>query len=380
MNILIPQAVAACLAAAALASALAGCTATVQAAPERTCDATPVVADTTPTVAILGQVGGALDGYDQDVDLVVQGAVATEAHLILSGVGEAGAPSLVVDTLMTGEGVNAMVRDLDLACKRELVATGVGELSAASAASVDVFRSIMTLDGNLTERTGAPIDVVLLTSLASDAEPVDLTDPQVLEDPVAALNTLAAEGLIPDCTGWRFHGVSTGGEDDPALREFWRQYALRCGGAVVAWTTHLTVFPGDAGPIAAADTEQIEVKEDDFTVTADLEGDVLFGPGSFALRSEAGDALNQLLALTRSAHGDILIVGHTDVGGVSEDDNEILSENRGNAVADWLIGHRVDPSRITVEGHGSRDAIYPNPQTEAQHQANRRVVVTIEKG
>ena len=80
MNITILKAVAACLATAALASALAACSATVQAAPERTCDATPVVADTTPTVAILGQVGGALDGYDQDVYFVVEGAVATEAH------------------------------------------------------------------------------------------------------------------------------------------------------------------------------------------------------------------------------------------------------------------------------------------------------------
>ena len=155
-----------------------------------------------------------------------------------------------------------------------------------------------------------------------------------------------------------------------------------CAAAEPSWRGRRTspYSRADAGPIAKAGTDQIEVKEDDFTVTADLEGDVLFGPGSYELRSEADDALNRLLALTRSAHGDILIVGHTDVGGVSENDNETLSVNRGNAVANSLTDHGVDPSRITVEGHGSRDAIYPNPQTDEQHQANRRVVVTIEKG
>lgn len=367
---------AALVATAALVASLAACTAAGEVAAPRVCDQAPEVTPNTPTVAILGEVGDTLLAHQDDIDLIVDGSQETESRLIVSGVGDSNAPSVVVDSLMVGEGVNPMERKLDLQCKRELVISAVAELTGGTHDKLDVFRALIALDGNLTERSGAPIDIALLTSLASSAAPVDLTDPAVLADPIGALNTLAASSLIPDCTGWRFHGISTGSADDPALREFWRQYALRCGGAVVAWTTHLTVFPGDAGPVAEADTEQIVVTEDEELVTADLAGDVLFAPGSPDLRLEAEAALQQLLALTEQAHGPILVVGHTDVGGI-EAENVTLSENRAASVAVWLIAQGVDSARISTEGCGSRDAIYPDPQTDEERQANRRVVVTI---
>lgn len=60
-----------------------------------------------------------------------------------------------------------------------------------------------------------------------------------------------------------------------ALLEFWRQYFERCGGALVAWSTHLYAFPISGGAIAPADTAQVPVHRERGKVTADLAGDVL---------------------------------------------------------------------------------------------------------
>ena len=80
----------------------------------------------------------------------------------------------------------------------------------------------------------------------------------MLDDPAVALNTLAAQRLLPDCSGWRVYAIGGDQQSQPpldnaraaALREFWRQYFERCGGALVAWSTHLDAFPISGGAIA----------------------------------------------------------------------------------------------------------------------------------
>ena len=71
----------------------------------------------------------------------------------------------------------------------------------------------------------------------------------------------------------------------------------------------------------------------------------------------------------------IAIDGHTDDVG-SEASNIKLSENRANAVKNYLVKKGVDASRITVTGHGESTPIADN-KTAAGRQKNRRVELTL---
>lgn len=71
----------------------------------------------------------------------------------------------------------------------------------------------------------------------------------------------------------------------------------------------------------------------------------------------------------------IHISGHSDNTGNNERNN-ILSEERAKAVADYLILNGIDKSRITFNGYGSSKPITSN-DTESGRQQNRRVEFII---
>ena len=131
-----------------------------------------------------------------------------------------------------------------------------------------------------------------------------------------------------------------------------------------------------AEPLPPADTTQVPVHREPGKVTADLAGDVLFDPGRAELRPAADDQLNQVLQLVKQSSGQVVVDGYTDVGG-NEADNLDLSQRRCASIQAWLVQHGVSPTRIAVHGHGSSNPRFANPVTDEQHQANRRVEVTI---
>lgn len=65
------------------------------------------------------------------------------------------------------------------------------------------------------------------------------------------------------------------------------------------------------------------------------------------------------------------VIGHTDSTG-PEDYNQKLSERRAQAVADYLLGKGIDPTRITTVGFGESQPVAPNTSDE-NRQKNRRV-------
>jgi outer membrane protein OmpA-like peptidoglycan-associated protein len=67
--------------------------------------------------------------------------------------------------------------------------------------------------------------------------------------------------------------------------------------------------------------------------------------------------------------------GHTDNVG-TEEFNEKLSKDRAMAVKDALVKRGVDPDKIQVEWHGSKQPVAPNT-TEAGRAKNRRVDMKI---
>lgn len=356
--------------------------------PKNDCSQAPVLGKSTPTVAILGEVGSATDYYKGDLETVIAGARQMSARVLVNGVGTGvDTPSLLANTRMVGDGNNKMQRNKSLECKEQLVRTSFStELhNLPDPRPLDVFSSFRTLQGNLESAPGGgDIDVVVFSSALSTAAPVSLGDHTVLSNPDAALNQLAAQRLRPKCAGWRVYVIGGDQHSDPALdsatsaqlREFWRRYFEDCGGQLVVWSPHLDTFPTTNGAIAAADTTQIPIRHEDGRTIAELDGDVLFDAGQDILRPDAASALEQVLALANQATGKIDIDGYTDVGG-DEADNVGLSERRCATIEAWLVQHGIGPDRITDHGHGSADAKYPNPTTPEQHQANRRVEISI---
>ncbi|MBK8452105.1 MAG: OmpA family protein [Thiofilum sp.] len=107
--------------------------------------------------------------------------------------------------------------------------------------------------------------------------------------------------------------------------------------------------------------------------TMELEGDTFFERGKAVLLPAAKQRLQSIMAQMRNGvQGNIHIVGNTcDLG--SDEDNQLLSEQRANAVRDYFIENGFDPDTLLAEGVGEANPKYPND--EAHRYRNRRVDV-----
>lgn len=104
---------------------------------------------------------------------------------------------------------------------------------------------------------------------------------------------------------------------------------------------------------------------------------VLFLYGSAVIAPEFEPLLGQALALMSLRPSVTLtIVGHTDSDG-SEEFNLALSQERSDAVVQWLVERGVDPVRLSTIAKGESEPIATN-DTEEGRQANRRIQVFIE--
>lgn len=72
----------------------------------------------------------------------------------------------------------------------------------------------------------------------------------------------------------------------------------------------------------------------------------------------------------------ITIEGHTDSQG-SDQTNQVLSEKRAEAVADYLQSRKVAHQRLTALGRGEKEPVADN-MVEAGRQRNRRVEILLE--
>ncbi|GAB2746965.1 OmpA family protein [Sinomonas soli] len=343
----------------------------------------PTINPDTPTIAILGAQGAALEPYSQDTGLIISTAKTTKARVIVNGISDGpDAPNLLSNVVLDGQGNNNLARTTDLNCKAARVNEAIDTLKKGQATKApDVFDAMNALAGNLAHNPSTqPVDVVLLAPLTAHGGGTDLADPKTLTDPVGAINSLAAKGLIPHCENWRIYAVSPSpGLDDvmaARLKDFWTRYAQKCGGTLVAWEDHLATFPVQ-GALAPADTSQIKVERTGADITGTLGGDVLFAAEGHTLLDSAAPALNNLLDLATKHAGPVVITGYVNPTGPTAYDRVDLSRQRAKAVKDWLTAHGIEGSRITVTGKGGEDAVYPNPTSEAQAAANRRVVVVI---
>ena len=104
--------------------------------------------------------------------------------------------------------------------------------------------------------------------------------------------------------------------------------------------------------------------------------DVLFDTGKFSLRPLAREKLAKVAGIVSGHPGLKLDVeGHTDsVGG--DDYNQRLSEQRGAAVRDFLMGQGMPVSAVTTKGFGKTQPVASNDNASGRQQ-NRRVELVI---
>lgn len=103
-----------------------------------------------------------------------------------------------------------------------------------------------------------------------------------------------------------------------------------------------------------------------------LSSDVLFDKDQAEIRTEAADALEEIVEeLDRRSPGMVTITGYTDDLGPT--DGIRLSEQRAEAVRDQLVS-ALGRHTVTVEGKGEEDPAYPN-DSEENRAKNRRVVI-----
>jgi outer membrane protein OmpA-like peptidoglycan-associated protein len=104
--------------------------------------------------------------------------------------------------------------------------------------------------------------------------------------------------------------------------------------------------------------------------------DVLFDTAKFTLRPAAREKLAKVAGVISGHPGLTLAVeGHTD--SIGEDDyNQRLSEQRGEAVRDYLTGQGVPQASVTSRGFGETQPAASN-ENAAGRQQNRRVELVV---
>ncbi len=132
---------------------------------------------------------------------------------------------------------------------------------------------------------------------------------------------------------------------------------------------------------AALHVERIELKPLAIGLRSSIE-DITFLGDETQIYHKSVPALEELIEfLTMNPSVSVCIIGHVN-GPVNEDQKSDAfyrkaSEKRALAVVDYLIQHGIPKERLTSKGMGNKQMIYPDPQTDWQVGANRRIEVEV---
>jgi len=137
------------------------------------------------------------------------------------------------------------------------------------------------------------------------------------------------------------------------------------------------------GLISIRELQPDEEFAEPFTVTVMFEparsyrlDNVYFDFGKYKLRPESYKELDELVSYMKWREKEkIEIAGHTDNIG-SAPDNLKLSQQRAEAIRQYLIKKGIAASRVIAKGYGSTDPVADNSTYEGRQQ-NRRTEVRI---
>ena len=120
----------------------------------------------------------------------------------------------------------------------------------------------------------------------------------------------------------------------------------------------------------------IDVQRQGDNITLNLPDGITFDFGKSALKPQFYTALNGVASTLREYNQTMVeVVGHTDSVG-SDAVNQRLSEERANAVAQYLTAQGVQRERMETMGAGKRYPIADN-STDAGRAQNRRVEIRL---
>jgi len=104
--------------------------------------------------------------------------------------------------------------------------------------------------------------------------------------------------------------------------------------------------------------------------------DVLFDTGKYSLKPGTQISLAKVAGILEAYPGlKVQVEGYTDIVG-SDQLNQKLSENRANAVMNFLVSQGVQQSNISAAGYGKSDPVADNG-TSAGRAQNRRVNLVV---
>ncbi len=105
---------------------------------------------------------------------------------------------------------------------------------------------------------------------------------------------------------------------------------------------------------------------------------ILFDLGKADLRPASYQILNGVVSIMNKYKNERFhIAGHTD-NTLTKDFNQTLSQNRANAIRNYLISKGVEASRLTAKGYGEENPVKSN-DTEEGRKENRRVEIILIK-
>lgn len=102
---------------------------------------------------------------------------------------------------------------------------------------------------------------------------------------------------------------------------------------------------------------------------------ITFNPGTASFSSDSETELNDLFESLKQSSFKIQIEGYSDATGTTSA-NARLSQNRAQAVCDWLKTRGIDSARLTVKGLGESRPIGDNSTTQGRYLNNRIEVST----
>ena len=104
---------------------------------------------------------------------------------------------------------------------------------------------------------------------------------------------------------------------------------------------------------------------------------LFFNTGEYILLPASVTELNRVAEIIKRLAQKVEISGHTDDVG-NDESNIILSENRANAVRDYLISIGIDNSLLSTQGYGESKPVASNKTAEGRRK-NRRVELKFVK-
>ena len=134
-----------------------------------------------------------------------------------------------------------------------------------------------------------------------------------------------------------------------------------------------------AEELAALENAQVETVTDVNGLKAikvTFDSGILFDFNKATLKADAKRNLDKFASeMADLPDTDITVLGHTDNVGTAEA-NQKVSDNRANAVSNYLQNKGIAKSRIVAEGHSYNDPVADNSTAEGRAQ-NRRVEIYI---